>query len=200
MIVKVDMENYAVVLQKAVEVIKNGGVVACPTETFYCLAARYDSAAAIERIQTLKKRPSEKSIPLIIGSMQQLYLLTQHIPPEAMSLANKYWPGPLTILFNTVQWLNDSLVCEEKVAVRMAGKSFALDLSAALGLPITATSANMSDMPPAITAADVFSYFGEGLDMIIDAGAAPGGLPSTIVAVTEGSIKVLRHGAVEIAQ
>ncbi|MCE5312429.1 MAG: threonylcarbamoyl-AMP synthase [Nitrospiraceae bacterium] len=196
MILKVTVDNYADAVSRAAAVIKGGGVVACPTETFYCLAVRYDDPAALNRLYTIKNRPSEKSFPIIIGSMEQLYLLTQHIPPEARSLASKYWPGPLTILFDAAQGLNDSLVYKGKVAARMAGKSFAFDLSAVSGLPITATSANMSDMPPSVTAADVLSYFGEALDMIIDAGAAPGGLPSTIVDVSGSSIMVLRHGAV----
>ncbi|MBN2653901.1 MAG: threonylcarbamoyl-AMP synthase [Nitrospirae bacterium] len=200
MVTKVDTNNYSAVLQKAVEVIKIGGIVACPTETFYCLAARYDSAAAIERIRSLKNRPSEKSFPLIIGSMEQLFLLTQHMPSEAKALAAKYWPGPLTILFNALSGLHDAIVQEGKVAVRMAGKSFAFDLSAASGLPITATSANISEMPAAQTAEEVESYFSGRLDMIVDQGAAPGGFPSTIVTITDGSIKVLRHGAVKIAQ
>lgn len=200
MILKTDTENYAAVLQKAAEVIRNGGIVACPTETFYCLAARYDSADAIERIRTIKKRPTEKSFPLIIGSMEQLYLLTQQIPPEAEALAAKYWPGPLTILFNAISGLNAAIVYNGMVAARLGGRSFAADLAAAAALPVTGTSANISEMPAAQTAEDVESYFSGRLDMIVNAGAAPGGLPSTIVAVSEGSIKVLRHGAVEITQ
>jgi L-threonylcarbamoyladenylate synthase len=198
MIFKMSENNHAEAVSRAAEVIKAGGIAACPTETFYCLAAGYDCPDALERIQTLKNRPAEKSFPLIIGSMEQLYLLTQQIPAEAQAFIDQYWPGPLTILFDALPGLCDAVVHEGKVAVRMPGRSFALDLSIKAGLPITATSANISGMSAAQTAEEAEEYFSHKLNIIIDAGTSPGGLTSTIVDITDGRIKVLRQGAVKI--
>jgi L-threonylcarbamoyladenylate synthase len=109
----------------------------------------------------------------------------------------KYWPGPLTIIFEAEDNVPPLLTGGTgKVAARIPGKSAALNLAAALQLPITATSANPSTKPPAEESITVADYFGDCLDLIIDAGRTPGGKPSTIVDATVKPPRILRKGSV----
>ena len=137
-------------------------------------------------------------MPLIIGSIEQLSLLTGHIGGPAYELIKKFWPGPLTIVFFAQQGLDEYIVSENKVAARIPGGSFALRLARAAGFPITATSANISDKPPAETALRVADYFDQDIALTIDGGSTKGGLPSTIVDATGDEIRILRKGAVDI--
>lgn len=198
MILKLTHENTADAISTAISVLKKGGIIAYPTETFYGLGAKYDIEPAVKRIYEIKKRPKEKAMPLIIGDIKELFLLTDFINPQAKNLINKFWPGPLTILFNARPDLSEYMVSDNKVAVRIPGRSFALQLAKASGFPITATSANISDMPPADDPRIVLDYFGDGIDLIIDGGRTIGGLPSTIVDATGSVIKIIRKGAINI--
>ena len=179
--------------------LNNGGVIAYPTETFYALGARYDKKDALKKLYELKQRPEEKAMPLIIGGTEQLGLLASHISGPALGLIETFWPGPLTVVFFARQGLEEYIVYENKVAVRVPGDSFALRLARAAGFPITATSANISDRPPAETAPMVTDYFNNDIALIIDGGRTKGGLPSTIVDATGDEIRTLRKGAVDIA-
>ncbi len=186
------------IIDKALLCLDKGGILAFPTETFYGLGAKYDNEPALLRLYELKKRPFEKAIPVIIGRIEHIHLLTDNIPSEAERLMEKYWPGPLTIIFQARTDLSPYLTAgTEKIAVRMPGESFALELARKADFPITATSANPSGAPPAVDAQEVLKYFGESLDMIIDAGQTPGISPSTIVEVINGKPKVLRKGVIE---
>ncbi len=188
------------ILIEAVAVLKKGGIVAYPTETFYGLGAKYDLKNTLKRLYEIKKRPFEKAMPLIIGDIAQLHLLTDDIGDYAKKLIDKFWPGPLTMLFKARSDLSGYLVYENKVAARMPGESFALGLVRTAGFPITSTSANISGMPPASTAEMVIQYFKEDIDLIIDGGETKGGLPSTIIDITEGKIKLIRKGAIDISE
>ncbi len=196
MIIRLTGENIREVLERASSILEAGGIVAYPTETFYGLGARFDREQALERVYAMKQRPREKAMPLIIGRREELSLLTDEITAGARGLMERFWPGPLTILFRAGRDLPGLIVSEGKVAVRMPGESFALLLARELGIPITSTSANPSGLPPAETAQMVSAYFGEEPDLIIDAGRTAGGLPSTIVDATGDSLVILRKGAV----
>lgn len=198
MIIKLTDENLGEIINKAVAILKNGGIIAYPTETFYGLGAKYDIDSALKRLYEIKNRPTEKAMPLIIGSKNDLSLITDAVTASAIELMDKFWPGPLTILFHALPCLSEYIVSENKVAVRIPGESFALRLVMAAGFPITSTSANISGAPPADNASMVFEYFGENVDLIIDGGKTKGGLPSTIVDISDGILKIIRHGAVDI--
>jgi L-threonylcarbamoyladenylate synthase len=199
MILKLTDKNIDEVISAAISILKNGGIIAYPTETFYGLGAKYDIDSALKRLYEIKQRPGEKAIPLIIGDIEQLSLLADSINASAKKLINRFWPGPLTILLHSRAGLSEYIVSENKVAVRIPGESFALKLAKASGFPITATSANISGMPPADSASLVFDYFNDRIDLIVDDGKTKGGLPSTIVDATGGIIKIIRKGAVEIS-
>lgn len=197
MIYKLTDKNKSNAVSLALSTLINGGIIAYPTETFYGIGAKYDNADALKKIFKLKQRHIEKTLPLIIGSMDGLHLLTDSISSDAKKLIEKFWPGPLTIIFKALPNLPSDITSEGKVAVRMPGDSFALKIARVAGFPITATSANISDMPPAETASAVVEYFKDGIDIVIDDGRTHGGLPSTIVDACEG-LRVIRKGAIEI--
>ncbi|MDA8169537.1 MAG: L-threonylcarbamoyladenylate synthase [Nitrospiraceae bacterium] len=188
-------EDVLLALENAAGVLEKGGIVACPTETYYGLCARFDDENALERLHELKGRREEKPFPLIIGSLSLLPLLTEETGGLAKKLMDKFWPGPLTILLKARGGLSGHISRGGKVAVRMPGESFALELARRCRLPLTATSANISGLPPSQTAEQVLEYFDGRLDLVVDAGGAPGGLPSTIVDATCGGLKLLREGA-----
>jgi L-threonylcarbamoyladenylate synthase len=197
MIYKLTDENSSNTVALAVSTLIKGAIIVYPTETFYGIGAKYDNFGALSKVFNIKKREPEKPLPLIIGNIDELYLLTDFITCDARNLIKKYWPGPLTIIFKALPNLSQNITFNGKVAVRMPGESFALDLARAAGFPITATSANISDMPPAETASAVVEFFNDSIDLVIDGGKTPGGLPSTIVDACEG-LKIVRKGALDI--
>ncbi|MCL4458034.1 MAG: L-threonylcarbamoyladenylate synthase [Nitrospirae bacterium] len=198
MILQLTDKNIDEAIRSAITVLKNGGIVAYPTETFYALGVKYDIEPALKRLYEIKQRPKEKAMPLIIGRVEQLPLLTNCISDSAKELMTKFWPGPLTILFNARCGLSGYITSGGKAAVRVPGESFALELAKTAEFPITATSANISGMPPADSASMITDYFDDAVDLIIDGGRTKGGLPSTIVYAAEGKIKIVRKGAADI--
>ncbi len=198
-IIKLSANNREEVIQRAVSILVGGGIIAYPTETTYGLGARYDEGTALKKLYDLKRRPHEKAMPIIIGSVDQLSLLAVDVNDKAADLISRFWPGPLTLVLCARNGLNDYITSEQKVAVRIPGESFALQLVRAAGVPITATSANISGRPPAINAEMVAGYFAAGLDLIIDGGKSQTALPSTIVDVTGKTPIVLREGALSIS-
>jgi L-threonylcarbamoyladenylate synthase len=187
------------VITESLKVLKNGGIVAYPTESFYALGVLATDERAIKKLYELKKRPSEKPLPIIVGDMDTLKSIVKYIPSQAEDLMKRFWPGPLTLIFEAQDNLPALLTGNTgKVAVRIPGDSFALYLARASKFPITATSANISARPPAERADEVINYFGDNVDLIIDAGKTPGGKPSTIVDVTVIPPRVLRKGIISL--
>ncbi len=185
------------IIVEALKTLRKGGIVAYPTESFYALGVRAYDEAAVKRLYMLKKRPQEKAMPLIVGSEEILKSIARFIPQQAEELMRKYWPGPLTIIFDAKNNLPKLLTSSEnKIAVRIPGESLAFRLAKAANFPITATSANISGKPPAQSAGEVIKYFGENIDLVIDGPKTPGGKPSTIIDATVIPPKVLREGSV----
>jgi L-threonylcarbamoyladenylate synthase len=186
------------VLLKALEVLKSGGIIAYPTETFYGLGVKFDLEGPLERLYAIKQRPRVKAMPLIIGKGEQLQSVADSMSIVAKALMAEFWPGPLTLLFRARGNLSHFITAGTgKVAVRVPGESFALALAGIAGFPITATSANPSGLPPADDAETVMRYFGSDVDLIIDAGPAPGGIPSTIADTTGDTVRILREGVIK---
>lgn len=198
LLIKMNHKNRDQVLHSAVDVLKNGGIIAYPTETFYGLGAKFDKETSLQKLYEIKQRPREKAMPLIIGHKEQLSSIADDINSSAIKLMERFWPGPLTLLFPAKKHLSEFITAgTHKVAVRIPGESFALHLAKHTGFPFTATSANPSGMPPAQDAETVIRYFGDQIELIIDCGPAPGGFPSTIVEVTTEETKILREGSVK---
>jgi L-threonylcarbamoyladenylate synthase len=196
--IKVHETNLEEVLQHTVDMLKKGGIVAYPTETFYGLGVKFNLEDSLKKLYKIKKRPEEKAMPLIIGNKDLLPVVALSISSIAVTLMEKFWPGPLTLIFTAKENLSDYITAgTRKVAVRIPGESFALNLAQNTTFPITATSANTSGTAPAQDAETVLRYFGDKIDLLIDGGTTSGGLPSTIVDVTENKIKILREGAIQ---
>lgn len=185
------------VLNKAVEALEKGCVIAYPTETFYGLGVKFDREDSLERLYKIKQRQKDKAIPLIIGDRNLLSLVAKSVSRKALILMERFWPGPLSLVLSAKENISRYITAGTgKVAIRVPGESFAFSLARTVTFPMTATSANLSGMPPAREAGAVVSYFGDTIDLLIDGGPVPGGLPSTIVDVTGEEIKILREGAI----
>lgn len=184
-------------LEPAIRALQRGGVVAYPTETFYGLAVDPRSASAVKRIFSVKQRPADQALPLIAASLAQIGDHVGSMTPLAMRLAARGWPGPLTLIIPASPLLcGDVHLSTNTVGVRVPRDSVARSLSAAAGHAITSTSANRSGQPPPSTPEEVDVVFGNAIDVLIDGGRTPGGLPSTIVDATGDEPLLVRTGAI----
>lgn len=183
-------------MARAVDVLRERGVVAYPTDTFYGLAVDPRSTQAVSKLFGVKRRSPASPIPLIAASMEQVAQVA--ICSEAdLRLAERFWPGPLTLVMEARPGLASAVLAGgSTVAIRIPAHPVARALAAEFGFSITSTSANESGEPPAVTADDVVSAVGERIDLMLDAGRTGGGLPSTVVAVSGATPRLVRAGAV----
>lgn len=176
------------------QTLHRGGVIAVPTETFYGLAVDPFDAQAVDRLLQVKGRGEGKPVLVLIGSLEQLPLLTSTVPPAAQTLIDACWPGPLTILFSARASLPANLTAGTgTIGVRLTACKPLAALLRRVG-PVTGTSANRTAQPPAQTPQAVEAAIGGEIELIVDAGPTPGGLPSTVVDAT-GAVRILREGA-----
>ena len=188
-------------LQQAVLVLRQGGVVAFPTETYYGLAVDPFNDQALERLFQLKKRPAQKPVLVLIDSQKRLPLLASEIPGQFRPLMERFWPGPLTLIFPARPNLSSTLTASTgTVGVRISSQPLAHSLTAMAGGVITATSANLSGLSPATTAQEIMTQFGHGLDWLLQGGPTQGGLASTIVAPCDKGLTLIREGAIPFAE
>ena len=184
-------------IQEAGKWIRHGGLVAVPTDTLYGLAADPFSAAAVARVFQVKGRAAERALPLIAADAAQVDLHLGRLSPAGQRLAGRFWPGPLTLLLTAAPALAaDVSGGTGKVGVRVPADPVARAICAEAGLPITATSANLSGAPATADPDQVELTLGDRIDLLIDTGTTPGGPPSTIVDVTTGEPVLVRAGAI----
>ena len=187
--------------EEARTVLKGNGVIAVPTETFYALAVNPFQAEALVRLFALKDRGPEKPVLVLVDGPEMLHQVVREIPGLARRLMEKFWPGPLSIIFPGLPHLPRRLTGGTgTIAVRQPRQELTCRLIAALGFPITGTSANRAGGRPLVRADEVAREFGDHLDLILEAGVCPGGLPSTIVDVTGALPRLVRAGAVPTAE
>ena len=185
-------------LDRYVACLRGGGVVACPTETLVGLLADALSEEAVNRVVAVKRRGNDP-IALILPSADAVSQVAEPLSELALRLAQQHWPGPLTLIVRALPGLPAALVRDGTIGVRVPGASPALELARAFGGPLTATSCNPSGQPAARTEAEVRAYFPRELDDIVP-GDAPGGAPSTVVDATGFEPKVIRQGAIKLAE
>ncbi len=178
------------------EVLRRGGIVAYPTETYYGLGALAGDAAAVERLARAKGRPDGKPLPVVAADRRQVDEIAE-VGPVAARLATVFWPGPLTLVLPARPGLAAPIAAGTgTVGVRVPGSEIARALADLAGGALVSTSANLSGEPPPARASDLSPGVRARLDAVLDAGPTPGGLASTIVAVEGGAVRLVRDGAV----
>ncbi len=188
-------------IDEAAKVIKNGGVVAFPTDTFYGLAADPFNEDAIGKIFRIKQRSESKAILILVSELSQLGALVREIGKVEKRLMEKFWPGPLTIVFPASDKLPESLCAGSgSIGIRFPKHKVSLELIKKAGMPITATSANLSGGGNARTAEEVSRSLGDTVDMILDGGNSEGKLPSSVVRVEDGKVILLRKGPITLEE
>lgn len=186
-------------IEKVKMVIERGGIIALPTDTFYGLGADPFNPAAIEKIYQIKGRGPKKPILILIEAIKRLDSLVQEVTKDAEILITELWPGPLTIIFKASPALPHILTGGTgKIGVRLPASSFLIWLLKGLAMPLTATSANPSGLPPPATAEEIEVYFGGRIDLVIDAGRTDGIKVSTVIDATATPMRLIRQGMVKI--
>lgn len=186
----------AIEIERLAALLRGGGVVAYPTETFYGLGALARDGAALERLARAKGRPEGKPLPLIAADEE---MVEQVAAPSATArrLASRFWPGPLTLVLPARAGLPAPITAGTgTVGIRVPGSEVARALCRAAGGPIVATSANPSGGPPPSSAGALDAALLARIDGVLDAGSTPGGQPSTVVRVDGARLTLLREGAV----
>ena len=188
-------------VEKAVRLLRNGGVVVFPTDTLYGLGADVFSVSALERIFSIKGRPANMALPVLVADWDQLDAVAEPMTDAVFRLAQRFWPGPLTLVLRCSPQL-PTLVTggASTVAVRMPAHPVALALARLLGRPITGTSANRSGQPDLLDLDGIEFQLGHEVDYIIRSGPVPGGTSSTVVDVTAGEPRLIRQGALPFEQ
>ena len=184
-------------IQEAAQWIRTGGVVAIPTDTLYGLACDPFRADAVSRLFAVKGRAAGQALPLIAADAAQVAVHLGRVPPLGARLAQRFWPGPLTlIVVAPASLVRDVTGDTGTVGVRVPADEVARAIAAACGRPITATSANVSGQPATSDPDDVERTLGDCIDLLIDTGPTRGGAPSTIVDVTSAEPRLVRAGAI----
>lgn len=179
--------------------IRSGGVVVAPTETSYMLTGLASEPGVVERICALKNRPADKPLPVIIGSIEVAHEQLEWTP-RAQRLAEKFWPGPLTIVIRRKSGFLEALPAPGgTLALRIPGLAFARELAKACGGPIVSTSANVSGDAPCYSIDDLPNSFVSRMDGMVNAGTLPQQTASTIVKLDGDDVQVLRPGPIDEA-
>lgn len=183
-------DNREEAIRAASDALKNGGVVVFPTDTVYGIAAHPDFPEAIDRIRKIKGRDEGKPIAFLASSPSSPTKYGAIMPEKAKEIAEKFWPGALTLV----------LQCKEaEEGFRVPAFAIAREIIEASGGLLRVTSANLSNKPSLDEITEEMQPVYEKCDVVIDAGKCPGGVPSTVARITpNGSLTILRQGAIEI--
>ncbi|HBH87117.1 MAG TPA: threonylcarbamoyl-AMP synthase [Syntrophaceae bacterium] len=197
-VMKVDPENPdQSTITEAIQIIRSGGVIAYPTETFYGLGVDGFNEKAIEKIFFIKGRDIKTAISVIIGEIDDLRGLVRDIPKGASHLMNTFWPGPLTLLFSASENIPSLLSANTgKIGIRISSHPVATALAKTYRRPITSTSANLSGARECTSSEEVITCIGDRIDAVIDGGPTPGRSGSTIVDITTSPPTILREGVI----
>jgi L-threonylcarbamoyladenylate synthase len=199
------MENLTASIQKQVEqaviILKQGGLVACPTDTVYGVGAAINIEPAVERVYQIKGRPRSQALPILLAEKYQIAEVAKIVPPLARRLADRFFPGALTIVLPKADSVSDIVTGGRKtIAIRIADHPIPIAVIRGLGVPIVGTSANLSGSPSALTAEEVRAQLGDRVDMIIEGGRCPGGRESTIIDLSGEKPLVLRQGPISFEE
>jgi len=182
---------------RAVTAIRQGEVIVFPTETFYGLGADALNSAAVEKVVSLKGRDLEHPIAVVIADREMLKEVVAEVPPAALRLMERFWPGPLTLVLPAKKTLPAPLLNSSGgIGIRISSHPAATRLARELGRPLTATSANPSGKEPARTVEEAIGYFSGHVEIFLDGGRLGGTKGSTVVEIIGDRLKIIREGEI----
>lgn len=187
--------DHPTAISHASDILCHGGLVAFPTDTVYGLAVLPFEQENVERLFSAKGRNNLRAIAILIGNFTDLKHVVGEFDEKTMRLAQRFWPGPLTLVVPKKASLPDALSPDDTIGVRMPDHPIALALLRRTG-PLAVTSANISGKENANTAEEVYGQLNGRVDLILDGGRTLGGVPSTVVDCISDSIQVLREGPI----
>ncbi len=186
---------------RAVTLLRAGRPVAFPTDTVYGVGVPAWDAAAVRRLFRLKLRSTSKAIPVLLADLEQIYEVGRDLSPAILRLAERFWPGALTIVVRRAGRIPDEVTAGgDTVAVRIPAHDLARDLIRAVGSPLATTSANLSGQPSPLTAGEVTAQLGRRISLVLDGGRCPGGVPSTVVDATGPAPTIVRPGPIPLEE
>jgi L-threonylcarbamoyladenylate synthase len=181
--------------RKAIRILRNGGLVIAPTETFYGILGDAWSQKAIKRLVQLKERDYGKPIPLIAGDARMASTAAAELPPAFKPLTEAFWPGPLTLVLKAAIGFPKGITAgTDSIGIRVPAQSPALDLAKFYRGPLTATSANFSGQPPPRSVREIDDELAGAVDLVIEGGWTPGTQPSTVLNLIPQPPVVIRAG------
>lgn len=184
-------------IAKAASLLRNGGLVAFPTDTLYALGADASNPLALQRLFAAKGRSKTKPIPLLVADLAMVTRMVGDLPDPAARLAERFWPGPLTILVSAPPGMSRLVTAGVgRIGLRVPDAPVALALIQRLDRPVTGTSANRSSGEDPRDADEVIRQLSDRVDLVLDAGPVPIGSPSTVVDVTVSPPIVVREGII----
>ena len=186
---------------QAAQILREGGLISFPTETYYGLGVDPFNESALQRLFAIKNRPSVKPVLVLIPTRRHLKSLIDTAPAVADLLMDKFWPGPLTMVFPARKGLSEMLTGgTATIGIRISPHPVPEALLQVYGGPLTATSANRSGERAAVTDTEVKEIFGDDVDMILSGGRTPGHKPSTLVGFSDQTVDCIREGCIPCAE
>jgi L-threonylcarbamoyladenylate synthase len=188
-------------IRAAVATLRDGGVIAVPTDTVYGLVCLFDSESGVQRLFEIKGRPRTKPVPVLLGTATELTLVARDIPHKAWPLIYAHWPGPVTIVVPALSSISGRITAGTgTVGTRVPAHPAVLDILEAVGLPFASSSANRSGQVPAVTAEQVVENLGHDVDIVVDGGdLGSQAIASTVVDLTTTPVLIRRRGAIPAA-
>jgi L-threonylcarbamoyladenylate synthase len=188
-------------LERAVQALKQGRLVAFPTDTVYGVGAHAFLPEPVLHLYEVKGRPGELPIPLLLPDAEGMKEVCIEVPAVAWRIAERFWPGGLSLILKRAPVVPDAVTSGgPTVAVRVPDYSPVRELCRRLGAPLAATSANQHGQPPPITADEVETYLGGRIVLILDGGPCPGGVASTVLDLTVSPPIIVRPGPIAAGQ
>jgi L-threonylcarbamoyladenylate synthase len=198
-IIKLDMGSTGKAFARCAEVIKDGGVIAYPTDTFYGLGADPRNPRAVNKVFEIKGRVADQPILLLLRDRTEVTAWTSEITPSAERLMDRFWPGPLTLVFNARPEILQALTGGTgTIGLRVPGNEVTRALLAQTGKVLTGTSANRSGSPSPRTVDEVIRELGDRVDLVLGGGVLAADKPSTVVDVTAEPPRIIRMGAIDV--
>lgn len=196
-IISISEKNIFKAIDRAVAILREGGIVAFPTDTVYGVGADTLNPKAVEKIYLAKRRPRDKPLPVLVSSIDDVRKVAAELPPIFAELTARFWPGALTLIVKAKDILPPEVTAGRKtIAVRMPDNRIALELIGRFGYPLATTSANLSGMPESVSAQEVQASLGDKVDLILDGGITAKKVASTVLDISIAPPIILRQGQI----